>query len=173
MLPRTSTLKHFLTMPLAALGVLAMLIEEFLWDLLVAFGNWLGSLEFLRNVEVRIRALPPAAAGVALLAPVTFFFPVKVLAVYAMASGHIGLGLMVLLTAKVVGTAMVARIYTLCEPALMTMTWFVRVRGWILAAKDWAHRKLESWPPYRWMRRQLYRMRCALKRILRGAQELG
>lgn len=160
-------------MPLAAMGVIFMLAEEVVWDMLVAVGEWVGNLAFMRELEARIRSLPPYAAGFALITPAAFFFPVKLLAVYAMATGHIGLGLAVLLLAKVLGTALVARIYTLCQPALMTMGWFVWGRGLILAAKDWAHRKFETWPLYRWMRRQFFRLKTMVKRIFRDAQELG
>ena len=173
MLHERTELKRLLMMPLAALGVLAMLVEEFLWDMLVAFGNFLGSLETLHEVEARLKALPPPAASFALLAPVALIFPVKLLAVYTMATGHFGLGLLVLLSAKIIGTALVARIYTLCEPALLTMHWFVRIRGWVIQAKNWAHRKLDTWVLYRLLRRAVNRARTAFRRFFHDAQELG
>lgn len=169
----TPAIKRLLSIPLAALGVIAMLVEEFLWDMLVALGNWAGSLGIMRGAEVYLRSLPPLAAGLALVAPAALIFPVKVLAVYVMATGHIGIGMVVLIGAKVFGTALVARIYTVCEPQLMTMPRFVWIRGRVLDAKNWAHRKLETWSLYRWMRRLINRARVSFKRFSRGARELG
>lgn len=169
----TPAFKRLLSMPLAALGVLALLAEEFLWDMFVAFWNWVGSLGIMRDAEMYLRTLSPLAAGVALVAPAALIFPVKVLAVYAMASGHFGLGLVVLVSAKIIGTALVARIYTVCEPQLMTMPWFVLIKRLVLDAKNWAHRKLEAWPLYRWMRRAMNRARASFRRFFRGARELG
>ncbi len=151
-------LKKILLAPLALLGVLGMLIEEHLWDALVRLGQWFGRLPVIRTLEVRVRALPPNGAALALLAPVALVLPIKLLAVWIMSSGRWGLGLMVLLSAKVAGTAVIARIYTLCDPALSTLAWFVILRNWFRRGKDWAHAKLNSWPLYRLTRRLVSRL---------------
>jgi hypothetical protein len=137
-------LVHLATPPLAVLAVLLLLIEEYLWDGLVRLGAWVGRLPVVRGVERRIAALPPAGAMVVLLVPAALALPVKLLAVWLMAAGHLVTGVIVLLSAKVTATAFVARVYTLCEPALATVPRFVRLRDSILRAKDWAHRKLEA-----------------------------
>ena len=168
-----SPFKRLIMAPLVVMGVLLMLVEEHLWDWLVAFGRWLGHLPLLRIAEARLRALPPRLAACALLLPVACIFPIKVLAVWLMATGHWGLGLTVLLTAKVVGTAVVARIYTLCEPALTQLRWFVHLRARIMDAKDWAHRRLEVWAVWQMARQALAALKAQLNKVKRVWLRLG
>ena len=160
------SVKKILMAPLAVLGVLAMLVEEWLWGRLVAFGHWIGQMPVLRTVEARLRVLSPNMAACALLFPVLLILPVKILAVWIMSTGRWGLGVTVLLSAKVAGTALVARIYTVCEPALSTLLWFVHTRAWFLDAKDWAHRRLESWELWRLARQAVHGMKCRLFSLL-------
>ena len=159
-------LKRILLSPLVFLGVTLMLVEERLWDWFVAFGLWLGQRPMMRLVEARMRILPPKAAAVALFVPVALIFPVKVLAVWVMSTGRWGLGVTILLSAKLVGTALIAWIYTLCEPALSQLAWFVHLRAWFLDAKDWAHRKLEAWLLWRFARQVIHRIKARLKALL-------
>ena len=50
--------------------------------------------------------------------------PIKFLALYWIAGGHPILGIGTILTAKVAGTAVVARLFQLTQPQLLTITWF-------------------------------------------------
>ncbi len=156
-LPR-SVIKRLLTPPLVVLAVALVLFEEHLWLWLVRLGEWAGGKPLIRVVEARIAALPPAAALAMLLLPAGLILPIKLVAVWLMARGDVLTGLAVLVAAKVGGTALVARIYMLCEPALATIPWFVRLRARLLRAKDWAHRRLESWPAWRLARRRIHRL---------------
>lgn len=158
-------LKRLVTPPLAFVGVLLLLIEEKLWHGLVRLGEWTGTLPLVRNVERRIANLPPYGAVAALFGPALLILPVKLAAVWFVTKGHVASGLMVLLGAKITATAIVARIYTLCEPALEMVPWFVRMRDAILRGKDWAHRKLEAfvgWQSVKELRDWLNRQRLEL-----------
>lgn len=109
-----------------ASGVLALLIlfEEWGWvplqQLLARIGRWPG----LRWIEGRVSALPPWAAVALFVLPTLLLLPVKLLALWAIGSGHVVLGMLVIVLAKVVGTAVVARLFTLTQPALMQLRWF-------------------------------------------------
>ena len=52
------------------------------------------------------------------------FFPLKLLAFYLIAKGQAVLAAIVFALAKVFGTALVARIFQLTQPALMRIAWF-------------------------------------------------
>jgi len=164
-------LKRILTAPLAILGVLLMLLEERIWNALVELGHWLGSLPVFRTIEARIRTLSPKMAACALFFPVLLILPVKFLAVWIMSTGRIWSGLGVLVSAKLAGTALVARVYTLCEPALSCLPWFVRLRARFLNAKDWAHRRLDSWPMWRLVRRVVHRLKVGIRNLWRAVPE--
>jgi len=75
-------------------------------------------------------------------------FPVKILALLAIAHGHLVSGIAVLVIAKLGGAAAVARIYVLTRPALLTLAWFARWHQWFLFLKDrWiaSLRASEAW----------------------------
>ena len=166
-----SPFKRIILAPMVVMGVLLMLLEEQLWDWLVRLGQWLGRLPPLRRAEDHLRALPPNGAAVVLFLPAALIFPVKVLAVWLMAMGHWGGGLTVLISAKLVGTALVARIYTLCEPALSQLPWFVRLRQWFYDAKNWAHRRLASWSVWQLAGAWVRKIKTAIRRLLHAGSE--
>jgi len=116
-----------LNWPLALL----ILFEEWGWEplqrLLARIGRWPG----LRWIEARVQALPPYAALALLGVPALLLLPIKLLALWAIGQGHALLGVAVIVTAKLVGTALVARLFMLTHPALMQLAWFVRLyTGW-------------------------------------------
>jgi len=147
--------KRLVTPPLVVLATALMLVEEYLWHGLVRFGIWFGRLPPIAELETRLAALTPTACLVALLVPVGLAVPIELFALWQMAAGHFLAGVALLVAAKLLPTALVARIYTLCEPKLATIAWFVGVRDIILGAKNWAHQKLEAQPAWRVARKYL------------------
>ena len=110
-------------------GLLALLIlfEEWGWEPLHRLLARLGRLPVLRQLEAAIARLPPHAALVVFLVPALALLPVKLLALGLIAQGQRVLGLAVIVVAKLVGTAVVARLFALTQPALMQLPWFARV----------------------------------------------
>ena len=108
----------------SGLLALAILFEEWGWEplqrLLARIGRWPG----LRWIEARVSTLPPWAAVAVFLVPTAMLLPIKLLALWAMGRGQVVLGMLVIVLAKVVGTAVVARLFTLTQPALMRLHWF-------------------------------------------------
>ncbi len=124
-------LRRLLLLPLRLLAhlttwllALLVLFEEWGWEplqrLLARIGRWPG----LRWVEYRVRALPPWAALAAFGVPTLLLLPIKLLALWAIGSGQMLLGATVVIAAKIIGTAVVARLFTLTRPALMRLAWF-------------------------------------------------
>jgi hypothetical protein len=121
-----------------ATGVLALLIlfEEWGWEPLQRALARLGRLPLLRQAEAAIGRAPPRWALLVLLLPTLLLVPVKLLALWAIGQGHRLLGLLVIVLAKLVGTAVVARLFALTQPALMQLPWFARLYGRWLAWKQ-------------------------------------
>jgi hypothetical protein len=120
--------------PVSLLLALVLLFEEWGWEPLAALLARLGRLPFLAWVERSIRRLPAWAALLVLLVPMVTLFPIKLLALYLFGAGHPAWGLALLLGAKVLGTAIVARLFNLTQPALMQIGWFAR---WYPRFKAW------------------------------------
>ena len=156
---------------LASLGAwllaLVVVFEEWGWvplqALLARVGQWPG----LRWVEGWVRQLPPWAAVLVFALPTAFLLPVKLLALWAMGHGHVALGMAVIVLAKVAGTAVVARLFTLTQPALMQLRWFawgythwLRLKERLLlsvraswpwrAARVWRRAARRRWQAWRW-----------------------
>ena len=75
-------------------------------------------------MERTIADLPPHAALAVFALPTALFFPLKLLAFYLIAKGQAAVATGVFALAKVLGTALVARIFQLTRPALMRISWF-------------------------------------------------
>lgn len=148
--------------PLRWLGRLLMalliLFEEWGWVPLQRFMAWLAQWPPLKWLEDRIRALRPKPALVVLALPFLLAIPVKLLAVWLMASGRALLGLLLILSVKFGGTALLARLFHLTQPALMALPWFARLYGrwtaWKQGVLDWLHGTL-LWRQARAIKRQL------------------
>lgn len=149
-------------MPIA----LFLLFEEWGWEPLAAGFAALGRLPVWRQLERLITRLPPWAALLAFGVPMLALFPIKLLALYLFGHGHAGTGLGLLVAAKIAGTALVARLFQLTQPALMQISWFARV---YIPWKIWKDRMLRqvrsSWP-WRLGRRIRHRTRLLNQRLL-------
>jgi hypothetical protein len=110
-----------------ALLALLILFEEWGWEPLQRMLGRLARLPLLRQLEALISRLPPHAALLAFVLPALLLLPVKLLALALIAQGQRLLGLVVIVLAKLVGTAVVARLFTLTRPALLQLPWFVRL----------------------------------------------
>lgn len=143
---RLHKLRHRWSAPLVYLAALLLMLEDWLWDLGARLTRGLAQWPPLRRLESWICALRPAAALAIFVLPALLLMPVKLLALFAIARGHIVSGVLVVLTAKLLGAAAVARLYLLTRPVLLTIPWFAALLNWFLALKArWIARLHASW----------------------------
>ena len=109
---------------LAPLLALVLIFEEWGWAPLSRFMERLAHLPLWAHVERWITRLPPHAALFLFVVPMVLLLPIKLLALYWISRGHALIGLTIILVAKLVGTAVVARLFALSQPALMQLDWF-------------------------------------------------
>ena len=123
------------------------LLEAWLWDLLhPMIAALVRALPFERLKAAIARAvssLPPWATLAVFIIPAMVILPFKLVAVWLIARGHFVLGALTFVAAKMAGVAVTAFLFEVCKPKLLQMPWFVRFYQWMLALKDWAHRKIE------------------------------
>jgi hypothetical protein len=113
----------FVTLPIA----LIIAFEEWGWDPLSRLMARLARLRWVARVESHVAALPPYGALAALLVPCLLLLPIKVFALWMIASGQMLAGLAIVGAAKIAGTAILARLFTLGQPALMRLPWFAHL----------------------------------------------
>ena len=131
---------------------LLILFEEWGWDPLQQALVRLAERLHLRWLEPRIRALPPYAALALFALPALLLLPVKLLALWVIGQGHALTGLAVIVAAKVAGTAVVARLFTLTRPALLRLAWFARLHARWTAWKHALLAQVRATWPWRWAR---------------------
>jgi hypothetical protein len=78
------------------------------------------------------------------------------------------LGLSVIVAAKVLGTALVGRLFILTEPQLMQIAWFARAMGWWRATKARVKAAIAELAWWRSVRVVLRRWRVRVRRMVRG-----
>jgi hypothetical protein len=109
---------------LNVLAALILLFEEWGWRPLSNLVAKLARFPLWAAAERQIAGLPPYGALVTLGVPSTIVIPTKLIGVYLLATGHFLTAAVVIICAKVIGTALVARIFVLTKPQLMQIGWF-------------------------------------------------
>ena len=148
---------------LAPLGFLLVLCEEAFWALGRVVGAVLARIPFWRAVERLVESLPPRAVVVVFLFPMVALFPLKLLALGLMTQGHVVWGLLLVVGAKVVGTAVAARLFVITRPKLMTIPWFAASYTWVTTKMASAHAWVEAMPAWQATRAWGQRVRGAAR----------
>ncbi len=113
---------------------LILLFEEWGWAPLAAALRRLREFALWAWMERKIAQLPPWAALLVLLLPSVGLLPAKLMALWLVRHGQYSLGVCILIVAKLIGTAFLARLFELTQPALMQFAWFAR---WYPRWKAW------------------------------------
>lgn len=152
-------LKSLVTIPLA----IWVFLEEWVWDEVLAFMRWLGKLAPVHWVEIQIGKLPPYAALIAFVIPGAILLPFKLAAFWLIAHGHAIYGMWVFVIAKIIGTAFLARIFSLTKPALLTIGWFSKVYFAVNGWRDRLYAYVRALPSYQRMREWARTAKAAMK----------
>lgn len=142
---------------------LVLLFEEWGWVPLQRALSWVGSLPVIRLLEAKIKTLGPYTSLIVLFLPALHILPFKLAGLAAISSGHVVIGVSILLLAKVVGTALFAYTFGLVKPTLMTLGWFARVYGKWTAWKE----QLFTWVRASWPWRYARYVKKLAKRMLK------
>ena len=161
-----SALMRHLWTALKTLGrwalALLILFEEWGWTPLARALGRVARWPAVGRLERRVAGLGPRIALVVLFVPALALLPVKIGALWLVGLGRVMMGLTILVVAKIVGTAVVARLFLLTQPQLMRLGWFARLYarwhawktrviaslvespGWI-TARGWVARLRAPW----------------------------
>ncbi|HLQ38500.1 MAG TPA: hypothetical protein VK348_11905 [Planctomycetota bacterium] len=143
-------------------------LEEWIWDVLTVVMAMLSRLPPVRWLEGRIARLSPYPAMTVYLLPVLLLLPAKILGLWLIGTGHVTTGLLVFVLAKVTSTALVARLFALTRPALLTVGWFRRLYFWFIALRDRVYAYVKSLRAWQVAKAFTARIKAAV-RAFRGA----
>ncbi|MFZ2403559.1 MAG: hypothetical protein WAW41_00365 [Methylobacter sp.] len=137
---------------LLSLLAIFLIIEEWLWDKLTAFGRSLSKLLNLERFEQWLSQTTAPMALVAFSIPILIVTPINLLAFGLLAHGMILQGILMEILAKLLGTLLVARVFALTKPQLLTFAFLMIIYTTITRWLQWAHQKVTETTVYRWMK---------------------
>lgn len=161
-------LKRLLTPPFIILAALVLWFWEWLWEPLERVMAKIGQWPVLRLVDAWIANTSRYVALACFVIPGLTLLPFKVIGLYFLAHGAPILGVATFFSAKVVGTALVARIFALTKPQLMEIAWFARTYVVVVRFKNYIFDTLHQHPVYRRTRAALTAFRQRVQGVRRG-----
>lgn len=130
--PLAVVLRRILEVVLA----LVLLFEEWGWRPLVRLLGELRRFRLWARLEDWLQTLPPYPSLLAFALPSVLLLPLKLASFWLIAKGYVLLAGLLFAGAKVAGTAIVARLFVLLQPKLMTIWWFARGYDWLMPWKQ-------------------------------------
>jgi hypothetical protein len=148
-------------------AALVILFEEWLWDPLKRLMAVFSQLPAIRNLSKAIASLSPRAALLVFLAPMALLFPFKIAGLWLIGHGHPALGITTFLTAKVIGTAIFAWLFSLTKDALLKIAWFASAYGKVQQISEAAHAWIHHQAIYQQTRMVIALVRVQIAKLFR------
>lgn len=160
---------------LLALLAIVIFIEEWGWRPLTAYAALIAHWPPLAQLEAWLQRSPPWVALLMFSVPAVALFPLKLMALGLIHKGYAAWGVAIILAAKLLGTALVGRLFMVVESQLMQFPWLaraitwwrstrVRIITWVRASAVWrtAHRHK------RWLRLCVHGLARRLRVVKNG-----
>jgi hypothetical protein len=156
---------ELMVVPLAAAIVFfEQTLIKYLNIAMVAVARWPP----IARLEAWLVGLPPYAALTAFVAPSILILPIKLIALWFAAMGRYELALGSLIVGKMLGTAVLARLYRILRPTLMAISWFAKVDTWFFYWRDQAYAFVKSLPMWRRAAALVQQMRIRIAELVSG-----
>ena len=166
--PAARPLLHRLArLPLVLLAVIVVVLEATVWRWLTALGHGLARLAPFAALERLVARLSPRMVVAVFALPFLAFIPLlKFGEIWLFLHGHVVLGVLLLVGAKVVGVAFSARLFEIARPKMLQVPAFAWAYGH--AVRLWAacHGLLESLPAWVAARAFLHHLGAAGRALL-------
>jgi hypothetical protein len=165
------SIKRIIAAPFIWMFGLILFLEDWLWHPLLNYLKQFSRWPWVQWLENKVRKLPPYGALMFFGVPLLVLFPFKFFGLYLISQGLKAAGLAVFIVAKIVGTGSAAWVYSLTEPALSKLAWFVRLRDKFGALKTKTYEYIKGSVSYRFMRRRLSASRAWITSKLRRSPQ--
>jgi hypothetical protein len=162
-------LKHLLDLAIVPVVAAVVFIEDVLLHYLGLAMAALAKWPPVARLEAWLRRLPTWAALLAFVAPSALVLPVKLSAVWFALHHRYGLSIASVVIGKMLATALVARLYRVLHPTLMTMPWFLRAETWLFAWRDRLYAFMRALPAWQRAAAIIQRARAWLRQLVSGA----
>lgn len=127
--------------------------------------RWIGEQPVLARLRAWIRALRPYPSLALFAIPLVILEPVKPVAAYLVATGHVRPGVMVLIVGEILKLVLVERLFSINRDKLLSIPAFAWGYGKYRLAKEWLE-SVEAWQMVRrWSRIARLAIRSSLSEL--------
>ena len=161
-------LKRVLRRLLIPIAVAVVFVEQVLIRYLNVAMAAFARLPWIERLEAWLVTLPPYGALVCFVLPSILILPIKVIAVAFAAYGKYGLAAVTVIVGKLVGTAVLARLYRILRPKLMSIAWFAWGDTHFFRWRDRAYAFVQSLPGWLAAKALVERARAWLAGLVSG-----
>jgi hypothetical protein len=161
-------LKYALEILVVPLAAAVVFFEQILIRVLNAITAVVARWAPIAALEDWLRRQPPWIALLAFVAPSILILPIKFSAIYFIAHRKFAMAIAAIVIGKVLATAIVARLYVVLRPTLMTIGWFARLDIWFFFWRDRAYDFVRALPAWQKARAVIDRARLRLAALVSG-----
>jgi hypothetical protein len=163
-----SRLKRALEIAVVPFAAAVVFVEQvlirYLNMMMVAVARWPP----VARMEAWLVTLPPWAAVLTFAMPSLIILPVKISALWFAAHHRFALATAAVVLGKIMATAILARLYRILRPTMMTLRWFAWADTKFFAWRDWAYAFVKSLPAWQEAKALLQRVRTWLAELVSG-----
>jgi hypothetical protein len=161
-------LKYALELLIVPLAAAVVFFEQTLIRVLNAITAVIARWAPIAAIEVWLKKQPPWVAVIAFVMPSILILPIKFSAIFFAAHRHYAMAIAAVVIGKMLATAIVARLYVVLRPTLMTIGWFARLDTWFFFWRDRAYAFVRSLPAWQKAKAAIDRMRLRLVELFSG-----
>jgi hypothetical protein len=152
LIPRSIHVKRMVKPFVVALAAIYFLADAIFATIAHPLARWIGEHWVLLRLRTWIRSLRPYPSLALFLVPLIILEPVKPGAAFLAATGHVKLGLAVLVIGEILKLVLVERLFCLNRDKLMSIPAFAWAYGKYRMVRDWLE-ATEAWQMVRrWSR---------------------
>jgi hypothetical protein len=155
-------LKRALELLIVPLAAAVVFFEQVLIGILNAITAALARWAPIAALEAWLKKQPPSIALMAFVMPSILILPIKFSAIYFGMHHMFMTAIAAVVIGKLLATAIVARLYVVLRPTLMTIGWFARVDTWFFFWRDRAYAFVRALPAWQKAKAAIGRMRLRL-----------
>jgi uncharacterized membrane protein len=156
---------HVLKPLVVAIAAIYFLADAIFATIATPLARWLGGLRIFARLRTWIRSLRPYPSLALFAVPLIILEPVKPVSAYLAATGHVRLGLMVLVVGELLKLVLVERLFSINRDKLLSIPAFAWAYGKYRLAMDWRV-AMEAWQMVRrWSRIARFAILSALAEL--------
>jgi hypothetical protein len=136
--PAIAALRFIARLIATIVVVVWAVLDELLFQPLRPLVRWLSGLRLFEAIGALIGRIPPYGVLVLLAVPFVLIEPLKIVALYWIATGLFIRGVLLMIFSYVLSIFTLDRIYHSGKAQLAKIGWFARLMAWVVGLRDWA-----------------------------------